>query len=201
MDSREDLIQNEVLRHYREGQISSWIGDEEKAIKEFSKTVRAVNHLEQMNIEEAKVFIKIKDLASITPSKKDSWTENPERRKILYTKTKNQIPFQKDFNITYSFTIIGDNRIEFRSRISIPSKKLVTIAKRKSLGQNNVIVNNRGWSWIEVNIEIGYTATIILTFADRTIFANITTHNYIQNEQIHKLEEEILTSIFNRLNY
>ncbi|KPL57648.1 hypothetical protein [Rossellomorea vietnamensis] len=200
MDSKSSSIANEVIRHYKEGQILSWIGDEETAIKEFDKSVRAVNHLEKINPEYAMMFVSLKKLAAITPLKKDSRTNEAERERMQLIRKKENIPFEKKVKVTYSLTVIGENRLELRARIYLPWSKLVVLARKKGEINRKETVNDRSWAWISVNNEWSYTASFLLTFSDGTVFASITTHSYLQHDQVKDLGEKILEALHQKIN-
>lgn len=193
MDFKSMLISKEVIRHYKEGQIASWLGDEQVASIEFDKSIRAIRHLPQ---SEGNQFLHLKKLAAVHPRKKDMQTN-----KILSEKVKNNTK-NIEFNIRYSLTILSRDKAEFRARIYLPWHTLRKIAnKAYKIKENEENITVRNWEWLNANTDLGYTTYFLLTYSDNTIFANITTYNPTDAEAFEVIGKDILSSLERKFNY
>lgn len=193
MDFKSKLISKEVIRHYKEGQIASWLGDEQLASMEFDKSIRAIQHLPQT---EGNQFLHLRKLAAVHPRKKDMQTN-----RILSEKIKNKKKNMK-FNIRYSLTILSRDKAEFRAKVYLPWHTLRKIAnKAYKIKGNMENITDRNWEWLNANTDLGYTSYFLLIYSDNTIFASITTYNPTNAEAFELIGKDILSSLERKFNY
>jgi hypothetical protein len=194
MDFKNKLISKEVIKHYKEGQIASWLGDEQLASREFEKSIRAIQHLPP---SEGSIFSHLEELATIHLTKKDLKTS-----KILSKKVKNSIK-NKEINIRYSLTALSRDKAEFRAKIFLPWHTLKKLSNKTNIIKDKQdTITDRDWGeWLKINTKLGYTAYFLLTYSDSTIFASITTHHPANDETFEVIGEDILFSLETKFDY
>jgi hypothetical protein len=192
MVSRDELIALEAIRHFKEGQLAAWLGDEPTARREFTKCNTAINHLRQSAHYTG--LKPLADLARIAPLKRDERIDNVQQGK----RPKNEDPI---FPITYCLILQGSNKAEFRARIQLPPKILWEIAQKIAITEKTSnTVTNRSWQWVEVKPDAGFTGTFLLSFSNGTIHAQITTHDFIDSDTLDHLRENVAQALVDKLS-
>jgi hypothetical protein len=205
MASKSECLALEAMRHFKEAKLATWLGDDEQAARESSKCKRALNYvrnegllheLEDLenalaNIPDQRTHIgKVRELITKTRADEVTKIERPPEREAT----------EQSVLLTSTLIPLGSNQAEFRARVNISPKKLRSFAIRdRLLNKDLQRRDGRCWQWIEVNKEKGFTALFILTYCDRTAYAQVTTHYFLDHTMFEKTRNVLAQALVDRL--
>lgn len=196
MASRREHIALEVVRHFKRAQLSAWVGDEQTAEREYGKCGQAIWHFRGGELrrryegERPDELAALDEMRKIAPRKMDERISRVEKKEV--TALSSRIG-----GMTYTLIPHGSSRAEFRALIDLPPSLLRQAAPTKDKENQ---ADHRTWRWIDVNSENGFTGTFLLSFADGALFAQVTSHEFLNDlEAVSRLRESLAQAVVERL--
>lgn len=191
MASKQDRLALEAVRHFKEAQLAAWLGDTSSASREFEKCSRAIALLEEQG--EVRGFHELAKLAKLAPRQTDHRINNTIKAR-----------FSADggyvIPVTYTLIPQGSNKAEFRARIHWHFKRLLSAVNViRVTDDSRLVVNERALQWIEVNQKLGFSGIFLLTYADGTIYAQISTHQFLDRISLDEVREELMRLVADKL--
>ncbi|WP_147332736.1 hypothetical protein [Archangium gephyra] len=186
----EQRIEQEALRHFKRGQIFSWLGDSNGAQAEFKKTEEAIQRIN--GPERGRALDLITEAATRAPRSRLSEKVAPRR----HTSKEHNVAI----GIQHILLPMGPTHFELRAQVTWNSRRLHRAIHgiRLSIPSDQVNLTHLGIQWIEVHDE--YTATVMLTPADGVIFGHIHAHRFLdENTAITALSETLALMVIQRL--
>lgn len=191
MGSKIEPLALKAIRHFKEGQLSSWVGDAERASREFEKCKKAIYRIKKgASYNE---LDRVAEVADILSHRKDERLAQARKGELRATE-RQPIPIQ--------FTILplGSNTAEFRARIRRSAKYLSSITHEVFSNPGSTSrLNKRVLQWIEVNQQIGFIGTFVLTFSDGTLYAELTTPDFLEEAHFEPLGEAVAKMLVRKL--
>jgi hypothetical protein len=196
MASKRELIAVEALRHFKTAQLSAWVGDEEAAEEEFDKCGKAIGRFRALERQRDLVregfdeLGALDELRKVSPRKSDERISQVEKREVLELT-------RRVGKMTYTVIPQGSSRAEFRALIDVHPRRLRGAAPARDKENQ---ADHRTWRWIEINTDAGFTGVFLLTFADGTLYAQVTAHEFFSGlEAISRLSERLAHSVADKL--
>jgi hypothetical protein len=195
MASNEELIALEALRHFKSGELYSWVNDENASESHFAKCLRAIQHVRRTNNRDFKkdALEELEERARTAPRKKELH-QDARRLEGPVDRQRSRSP------LTYSLVPIGSNHIEFRAITQLGWKELSRIAARNhEIDPRRNTISDRAWQWIEVSNEFGFTGTFVLNYADGIIFGQISSHFFNEELELEFLARRVAEAVGEKL--
>jgi len=190
MASKSEHIALEAVRYFKSAQLSAWVGDEQAAADEYEKCGIAIAHFRENNAGNDSELKALDEIRKVAPRKFDERITQVEKEEVV-TRA-NQMG-----SMTYTLIPLGSSRAEFRARISLRREPLPKPAHTKDEGN---VFDYGAWRWIDVNIEGRFTGSFLLTYADKTVYAQITMHDFINDgDALDKLRNSIARAVAKKL--
>lgn len=190
MASKNEHIALEAIRYFKLAQLSAWVGDEKAAAEAYNRCGDAIAKFKEINEGADSELSALDEVRRVAPRKFDERITQINKEDIVTRANKKG-------SMTYTLIPLGSSRAEFRARIDLRRQPL---PKPVITEDQEMAIDHSAWRWIDVNVEGGFTGSFLLTFADRTVYAQITAHEFLNDDDaVNRLRENIAHAVARRL--